>query len=132
MRLQQQHQPRQQEAPHSALSPAQSGPHRLQLTPPRPRPSLSPNPSLAPSPPPRPSLNLNNRPVFAFHTTYATSGAEPDSYEHSVENQMVVAEWPKVPSLSLSGTTASASTNSRARTTILTGRIKHEIGRAHV
>jgi transcription initiation factor TFIIF subunit beta len=42
----------------------------------------------------------------------------------TVENQIVVAERPKDTSLSVHGTNAPF--NSRARTTILTGRIKHE------
>jgi transcription initiation factor TFIIF subunit beta len=56
---------------------------------------------------------------------------EPDFYEmdmvnDGVENQIVVAERPKDPSLSLSMSAAAATVNTRARTTILTGRIKHE------
>ncbi|KAF5349725.1 hypothetical protein D9756_008950 [Leucocoprinus leucothites] len=77
------------------------------------------------TPPPQ----LPNRPGFNFTTSYATTGAEPDCYEldmvnEAVENQIVVAERPKDPSLSVHG--ANAPYNSRARTTILTGRIKHE------
>lgn len=77
------------------------------------------------TPPPQ----LPNRPAFNFTTSYATSSAEPDCYEldmvnETVENQIVVAERPKDPSLSVHG--ANAPYNSRARTTILTGRIKHE------
>ena len=57
--------------------------------------------------------------------------SEPNTYElemvnDSVENQIVVAERPKDPSLSASATSAALTTNTRARTTILTGRIKHE------
>ena len=44
----------------------------------------------------------------------------------NVENQIVVAERPKDPSLSVSTSAAAATVNSRARTTVLTGRIKHE------
>ncbi|KAF8340089.1 transcription initiation factor IIF, beta subunit [Amanita rubescens] len=56
---------------------------------------------------------------------------QPTTYElemvnDSVENQIVVAERPKDPSLSVSATSAALTTNTRARTTILTGRIKHE------
>ncbi|KAL9714655.1 hypothetical protein Ac2012v2_001314 [Leucoagaricus gongylophorus] len=76
-------------------------------------------------PPPQHS----NRPTFSFTTSYVTTGAEPDCYEldmvnEAVENQIVVAERPKDPSLSVHG--SSGPYNSRARTTILTGRIKHE------
>ena len=57
--------------------------------------------------------------------------AEPDCYEldmvnDSVENQIVVAERPKDSALSISTSSAAATVNTRARTTILTGRIKHE------
>ncbi|KAG6813883.1 hypothetical protein H0H92_006290 [Tricholoma furcatifolium] len=56
---------------------------------------------------------------------------EPDCYEldmvnDNVDNQLVVAERPKDASLSASTSAAAATTNSRARTTILTGRVKHE------
>lgn len=79
------------------------------------------------TPPPQ----LPNRPTFDHTTSYTISGSEPDWYEldmvnESVENQVVVAERPKDPSLSASTTAAAATTNTRARTTILTGRIKHE------
>jgi transcription initiation factor TFIIF subunit beta len=72
-----------------------------------------------------------NRPMFAAPTFYKTTGAEPDAYEldminDSVDNQIVVAERPKDPSLSISTSAAAATVNTRARTTILTGRIKHE------
>ena len=72
-----------------------------------------------------------NRPVFLNTTVYPTSSSEPDAYElemvnDSVDNQIVVAERPKDPSLSISMTAAAATPNTRARTTILTGRIKHE------
>ena len=58
-------------------------------------------------------------------------GPEPDYYEldmvnDNVENQIVVAERPKDPALSVSTSSAAATVNTRARTTILTGRIKHE------
>lgn len=83
----------------------------------------------SPAPGSTPPPQLPNRPAFSFSTSYATTGAEPDCYEldmvnESVENQIVVAERPKDSSLSIHG--ASAPYNSRARTTILTGRIKHE------
>jgi transcription initiation factor TFIIF subunit beta len=72
-----------------------------------------------------------NRPVFLNSAVYPTSSSEPDAYElemvnDSVDNQIVVAERPKDPSLSISMTAAAATPNTRARTTILTGRIKHE------
>ena len=82
----------------------------------------------ASSTPPPPSQH-SNRPTFNFATSYVTTGPEPDCYEldmvnEAVENQIVVAERPKDPSLSVHG--SSVPYNSRARTTILTGRIKHE------
>ena len=72
-----------------------------------------------------------NRPVFETTTRYVATGPEPDCYEldmvnDSVENQIVVAERPKDPALSISTSSAAATVNTRARTTILTGRIKHE------
>ncbi|KAF9446860.1 hypothetical protein P691DRAFT_732490 [Macrolepiota fuliginosa MF-IS2] len=83
------------------------------------------NGSATGTPPPQ----LPNRPAFNFTTSYAATGAEPDCYEldmvnETVENQIVVAERPKDTSLSVHG--SNAPFNSRARTTILTGRIKHE------
>ncbi|KAJ7714478.1 transcription initiation factor IIF, beta subunit-domain-containing protein [Mycena maculata] len=71
------------------------------------------------------------RPHFAHATSYAVDGAEPDCYEldmvnDNVENQVVIAERPKDPSLSVSTSAAAATPNTRARTTILTGRIKHD------
>ena len=71
-------------------------------------------------------------PVFETATTFAASGSEPDCYElemmnDNVENQIVVAERPKDHSLSVSAASNhNGAHNSRARTTILTGRIKHE------
>ncbi|KAJ7644311.1 transcription initiation factor IIF, beta subunit-domain-containing protein [Roridomyces roridus] len=73
-----------------------------------------------------------SRPQFTHTTAYKTdSGAEPDCYEldmvnDNVENQVVIAERPKDSSLSLSTSSAAANANTRARTTILTGRIKHD------
>jgi transcription initiation factor TFIIF subunit beta len=59
--------------------------------------------------------------------------SEPDAYDlemiqESVENQMVVAERPKDPSFGLvaGGADVPTTVNTRARTTILTGRVKHE------
>lgn len=80
-----------------------------------------PNAELAPQKP--------NWPVFAAATAFHSSGPEPDCYDldmvnDNVENQIVVAERPKDPSLSIS--TSNVPHNTRARTTILTGRIKHE------
>ncbi|KAJ7049469.1 transcription initiation factor IIF, beta subunit [Mycena amicta] len=77
-------------------------------------------------------LQKPNRPQFAKTTSYAVDGgAEPDVYEldmvnDNVENQVVIAERPKDSSLSISSSTAAATPNTRARTTILTGRIKHD------
>lgn len=95
-------------------------------------PNKNPNSSQesdASSTPPPPSSQQSNRPTFNFATSYVTTGPEPDCYEldmvnEAVENQIVVAERPKDSSLSVHG--SSVPYNSRARTTILTGRIKHE------
>ena len=62
---------------------------------------------------------------------FATSGSEPDAYEFNmvndtVENKIVVAERPKDPFLSVSINAAAATVNTRARTTILMDRIKHD------
>ncbi|KDR76159.1 hypothetical protein GALMADRAFT_247378 [Galerina marginata CBS 339.88] len=89
-------------------------------------PNRDPNEPNAPMP-----IQQANRPVFENATTYASTGPEPDSYEldmvnDNVDNQIVVAERPKDPSLSVSTSAAAATPNTRARTTILTGRIKHE------
>lgn len=78
-----------------------------------------------------PPVQNPNRPVFQTSTSYAATGPEPDCYEldmvnDNVENQIVVAERPKDLSLSVSVSAAAATPNTRARTTILTGRIKHE------
>lgn len=78
-----------------------------------------------------PSSSQSNRPQFDTTTAYASTGSEPDAYEldmvhDSVENQIVVAERPKDASLSASASAAAATPNTRARTTILTGRIRHE------
>jgi transcription initiation factor TFIIF subunit beta len=76
------------------------------------------------------------RPAFAPNPyTPQGTGDEPDAYEleminDSVDNQIVVAERPKDLSLSISNPTTPsgflAPVNPRARTTILTGRIKHD------
>ena len=84
-----------------------------------------------PNPSPPSSSQQANRPVFDTATKYIATGPEPDCYEldmvnDSVENQIVVAERPKDPGLSVSTSAAAATVNTRARTTILTGRIKHE------
>lgn len=98
-----------------------------------------------------PYVQPADRPVFQNTTSFVTANAEPDVYEleminEAVENQIVVAERPKDPSFSTSdhanGPSAGVphnnnnnnsnnnnnynSASSRARTTILTGRIKHE------
>jgi len=70
-----------------------------------------------------------NWPVFEAATAFQSSGPQPDCYEldmvnDNVENQIVVAERPKDSSLSVS--ISNVPHNTRARTTILTGRIKHE------
>jgi transcription initiation factor TFIIF subunit beta len=68
-----------------------------------------------------------NRPTFSTPTSYASTGPEPDSYEldmvnDAVNNQIVVADRSKdsLPSAE------PGPINPRARTTILTGRIKHD------
>jgi transcription initiation factor TFIIF subunit beta len=85
-------------------------------------PPNSPNNSQPGSQSPNP-----NRPVFNNSLSYPSSVSEPDSYEldmvnDAVDNQMVVAERPKdsLPNQD------SGPINPRARTTILTGRIKHD------
>lgn len=88
-------------------------------------------PNQDPQNPTPPQPQQANRPVFQSSTSYIVVGAEPDCYElemvnDSVENQIVIAERPKDPSLSVSASAAAATVNTRARTTILTGRIKHE------
>jgi transcription initiation factor TFIIF subunit beta len=73
----------------------------------------------------------SNLPVFSPDAAFIPSvegGMQVDRYElemvnEDVENQLVVAERPKDPGPSGPNST---SYNSRARTTILTGRIKHE------
>jgi transcription initiation factor TFIIF subunit beta len=89
-------------------------------------------PNVDPSKMQTPPSQNPNRPQFAHATSYAVDGsAEPDCYEldmvnDNVENQVVIAERPKDPSLSVSTSAAAATPNTRARTTILTGRIKHD------
>lgn len=90
---------------------------------------LPPNRDPTVTPTPTPSPPNPNRPIFASSTEY--KGSEPDSYEldmvnDAVENQIVVAERPKDASLSVASSSAAATVNTRARTTILTGRIKHD------
>ncbi|KAF7288158.1 hypothetical protein HMN09_01422300 [Mycena chlorophos] len=100
------------------------GRHRMFLFLP---PNIDPNTPQAAPPPQRP-----NYPQFTNTTSYSVEGgAEPDCYEldmvnDNVDNQVVIAERPKDPSLSVSSSTAAATANTRARTTILTGRIKHD------
>ncbi|KAJ3997056.1 transcription initiation factor IIF, beta subunit [Lentinula boryana] len=69
-------------------------------------------------------------PIFGPNALQSLSDAEPDCYEldmvnDNVENHIVVAERPKDASFGLSSN-PSAPPNPRARTTILTGRIKHD------
>ncbi|TFK31732.1 transcription initiation factor IIF, beta subunit [Crucibulum laeve] len=90
-------------------------------------PNRDPNAAASGTPP----LLDPRRPQFQHTTSYSVSGSEPDCYDlemvnESVENQIVVAERPKDRSLSVSKSAAAATSNTRARTTILTGRIKHE------
>ncbi|KAF9040395.1 hypothetical protein BDZ89DRAFT_981555 [Hymenopellis radicata] len=83
--------------------------------------------------PPAPNTpNDPRRPTFASSTTLPTTSTEPDCYEldmvnDSVDNQIVVAERPKDASFNISDAPVTPSApNLRARTTILTGRVKHE------
>jgi len=73
----------------------------------------------------------NKKPRIVLFLPPNSDPAEPDHYEvemvnDGVENQIVVAERPKDLALSMSTSAAAATVNTRARTTILTGRIKHE------
>jgi transcription initiation factor TFIIF subunit beta len=124
---------------HNNINPVTKKPRIVLFLPPNRDPTAEPSGSQSlsqsgsqSSTPPLSQSQPQNRPVFNTFTTYATSGAEPDCYElemvnDSVENQIVVAERPKDLSLSATpATMAAAAANTRARTTILTGRIKHE------
>jgi len=94
-------------------------------------PNIDPSSSSLPpsgAPPHNPT-----RPYFAEFTKFQTIGPEPDVYEldmvnDHVENQIVVAERPKDNSFNISDDPQPKNqpVNSRARTTILTGRILHE------
>ncbi|KAG7092876.1 hypothetical protein E1B28_009188 [Marasmius oreades] len=79
--------------------------------------------------------NVNTKdpkwPTFDNTIGNITTDSEPDCYElemvnDSVENQVVIAERPKDSSFGLSSSVQSGPPNPRARTTILTGRIKHD------
>lgn len=68
------------------------------------------------------------RPKFNYVTNLPT---EADCYElemlqDDLQNQIVVAERPKDSSLSVAASSAAQTTNTRSRTTILTGRVKHD------
>ncbi|KAK7040935.1 hypothetical protein VNI00_009531 [Paramarasmius palmivorus] len=70
-------------------------------------------------------------PVFGNTEGNVTTDSEPDVYEldmvnDSVENAVVIAERPKDASFGLSSSVSTGPPNPRARTTILTGRIKHD------
>ncbi|TFL02107.1 transcription initiation factor IIF, beta subunit-domain-containing protein [Pterulicium gracile] len=88
------------------------------------------------SPTPDPSLPTFKAPPAHLAEAAQTPVGEPEVYEltmlnDDVTNQIVVAERPKNDpasnaSGSLSSMSAPPAVNSRARTTILTGRIKHE------
>ncbi|KAJ8088109.1 hypothetical protein AAF712_015965 [Marasmius tenuissimus] len=82
-------------------------------------------------PPHESSSKDPNWPKFGNTEGNATTDAEPDCYElemvnDSVENQVVIAERPKDASFGLSSSAQTGPPNPRARTTILTGRIKHD------
>lgn len=88
---------------------------------------LPPNPN---DPTPRAS-DLPSFPPDAAYIPAGENGVHVDRYEldmvnEAVENQLVVAERPKDPVPPAPGTAAAHTYNPRARTTILTGRIKHE------
>ncbi|KAL1703208.1 transcription initiation factor IIF, beta subunit-domain-containing protein [Schizophyllum commune] len=90
-------------------------------------PNVDPrNPSQTP-----PAQNPRH-PQFDFVTHHKVDAdTEPDFYDlditnDNVMNQFVVAERPKDASFGLSGSSQTSQPNSRARTTILTGRLKHE------
>lgn len=83
-----------------------------------------------PSVPPSHSQN-SNRPIFPENAGPPALESEPDFYEldminDAVENHLVVAERPKDHSFNLTGAPMPQRVNTRARTTIVTGRIKHE------
>ncbi|KIK77520.1 hypothetical protein PAXRUDRAFT_831362 [Paxillus rubicundulus Ve08.2h10] len=88
---------------------------------------LPPDPNdLTPRAPELPSF-----PPDAAYIPAGEGGIHVDRYEldmvnESVENQLVVAERPKDPVPPTSGTAAAHTYNPRSRTTILTGRVKHE------
>lgn len=90
-------------------------------------------PNSDPSNPMTPPLDPK-RPAFASHTNYTTTtpgAAEPDTYEleiinNDVENQIVIAEHVKGPPQPNPLTGHQPHHNPRARTTMLTGRIKHD------
>ncbi|EAU83402.1 hypothetical protein CC1G_09096 [Coprinopsis cinerea okayama7 len=110
-------------APQSSQSQSQmpTPPGSQTLTPPPSQPPKPVGPSLA-------HPQVLDWPAFDFGNTIPTTGSEPDIYElemvnENVENQIIVAERPKDPGFIPPG---AAPANSRARTTILTGRIKHE------
>ncbi|KAF9236290.1 transcription initiation factor IIF, beta subunit-domain-containing protein [Melanogaster broomeanus] len=81
-----------------------------------------------------PTTRASNLPSFQPDAAYIPAGdggVHVDRYEldmvnEAVENQLVIAERPKDPVVPPSGTAAAHTYNSRARTTILTGRVKHE------
>jgi len=88
---------------------------------------LPPDPN---DPTPR-AADLPSFPPDAAYIPAGENGIHVDRYElemvnESVENQLVVAERPKDPVPPQPGTAAAHTYNPRARTTILTGRIKHE------
>lgn len=88
---------------------------------------LPPDPN---DPTPRAS-DLPSFPPDAAYIPAGENGVHVDRYElemvnEAVENQLVVAERPKDPVPPAPGTAAAHTYNPRARTTILTGRIKHE------
>ncbi|KAN0083987.1 Transcription initiation factor IIF, beta subunit domain containing protein [Tylopilus felleus] len=75
--------------------------------------------------------DLPSFPPDAAYIPAGENGIHVDRYEldmvnEVVENQLVVAERPKDPVPPAAGTAAAHTYNPRARTTILTGRIKHE------
>ncbi|KIL62436.1 hypothetical protein M378DRAFT_1055660 [Amanita muscaria Koide BX008] len=113
-----------------AVHPQTKKPRIIMFLPPGPNALPGPSNPNSPSPSPAPS-QATPTPSFTPTSTTPPSDSQPTIYElemlnDSVENQIVVAERPKDPTLSTSAAAAALTTNTRARTTILTGRIKHE------
>jgi transcription initiation factor TFIIF subunit beta len=82
---------------------------------------------LPPSPSDPAAVNDSTRPAFSTNSAYNTNAndVQPDVYEldmvnDNVENQIVIAERPKMPDPN-----STEPHNPRARTTVHTGRVRH-------